>query len=184
MQIDRDTLLELAKKRVYLEGNILKALNADKSDKEFSKYLNECKRRDVANRKKRLEVTKQVQSQNKDLQIAAETNQELVEELKLTLEKVSDAKKEAEKLRDEAIEDLDVMQKRKQVELITTIVKVALGVILAVLVTTTILYLIVLLKNLDSTIIETTWSNLFGILLTNSFSIVGTIMGVKYANKE
>ena len=76
------------------------------------------------------------------------------------------------------------MQKRKQVELITTIVKVALGVILAVLVTTTILYLIVLLKNLDSTIIETTWSNLFGILLTNSFSIVGTIMGVKYANKE
>ena len=33
---------------------------------------------------------------------------------------------------------------------------------------------------------ETLRSNLFGILLTNSFSIIGTIMGVKYAsdNKE
>lgn len=36
----------------------------------------------------------------------------------------------------------------------------------------------------DSKIIESTWSNLFGILLTNSFSIVGTIMGVKYATEK
>jgi hypothetical protein len=28
------------------------------------------------------------------------------------------------------------------------------------------------------------WSNMFGILLTNAFSIVGTIMGVKYATKD
>ena len=32
----------------------------------------------------------------------------------------------------------------------------------------------------DTQIIGSTWSNMFGILLTNSFSIVGTILGVKY----
>ena len=34
---------------------------------------------------------------------------------------------------------------------------------------------------MDTDIIGSTWSNMFGILLTNSFSIIGTIMGVKYA---
>jgi len=34
----------------------------------------------------------------------------------------------------------------------------------------------------ETQIIGSTWSNMFGILLTNAFSIVGTIMGVKYAN--
>jgi hypothetical protein len=38
--------------------------------------------------------------------------------------------------------------------------------------------------NYERTIIESTWSNLFGILLTNSFSIIGTIMGVKYATAK
>jgi len=39
-----------------------------------------------------------------------------------------------------------------------------------------------MVRGLDAKIIESTWSNLFGILLTNSFSIIGTIMGVKHAN--
>jgi hypothetical protein len=49
---------------------------------------------------------------------------------------------------------------------------------------TTGLYVFVLLLGHDSKIIESTWSNLFGILLTNSFSIIGTIMGVKHATKD
>jgi len=36
----------------------------------------------------------------------------------------------------------------------------------------------------DTTVIGSTWSNIIGILLTNAFSIIGTIMGVKYASKE
>jgi hypothetical protein len=79
---------------------------------------------------------------------------------------------------------LDTLQKRTQFELINLIVRVALWVILGVGLLTTILYIYVLSAHLDSTIIETTWSNLFGILLTNSFSIVGTIMGVKYATDK
>jgi hypothetical protein len=44
--------------------------------------------------------------------------------------------------------------------------------------------MISLFMNKDTQIIGSTWSNMFGILLTNAFSIIGTIMGVKYASKE
>jgi hypothetical protein len=59
-----------------------------------------------------------------------------------------------------------------------------LGVILAVGFITTIMYGIALFTDKDTQIIGSTWANMFGILLTNAFSIVGTIMGVKYANKD
>jgi len=65
-------------------------------------------------------------------------------------------------------------------------VKVALWVILSVGVITTLMYMMALYTKQDTQIIGSTWSNMFGILLTNAFSIVGTIMGIKYAtgNKE
>ena len=91
---------------------------------------------------------------------------------------------ESEKLRDAAVEDLETLQKRTQFELVGLIVKVALGIIGTVAFLTSILYFYVISKGLDAKIIESTWSNLFGILLTNSFSIIGTIMGVKYASGE
>ena len=37
-------------------------------------------------------------------------------------------------------------------------------------------------KEIETQVIGSAWSNMFGILLTNAFSIIGTIMGVKYAN--
>jgi hypothetical protein len=74
------------------------------------------------------------------------------------------------------------MQRKTQFELISVIVKVALGVILGVGIISTTLYAIVLIKGVDNQIVSSTWSNLLGILLTNSFSIIGTIMGIKYAN--
>jgi hypothetical protein len=36
----------------------------------------------------------------------------------------------------------------------------------------------------DTQVISAAWSNIFGILLTNAFSIVGTIMGIKYATEN
>ena len=51
-------------------------------------------------------------------------------------------------------------------------------------VTTTGMYLLALMKGLDTVLLGSTWSNMFSILLTNSFSIIGTIMGVKYASEE
>jgi len=183
-ELKRQDLLDLATRRVFLEGQVLKVLKAEQDDTEFAAYLLKCRAKDKESRKKRLEVTKQVQQQNKDLAEAAVVKEALVIKLQDALEEAKKSEAEAQKLRDKAIEDLDVLQKKTQFELISIIVKVALAVILGVAILTTILYLFVLQNKLDSTIIETTWSNLFGILLTNSFSIVGTIMGVKYATKD
>ena len=187
-------LLTLAKEnKIYLEGNILKVLKAEKDDKELVDYLNTCKDRDVTARKKRLQVTKQVQSQNKDLVAKQKENDTLMVDLQEALEEAKKAeqlaeslRKEAEQGKEKALEDLDLMQKKKQFQLIGKIVQVALWVILGVGIITTVLFAYTLVSGQENPILESTWSNLFGILLTNSFSIVGTIMGVKYAteNKE
>jgi hypothetical protein len=46
------------------------------------------------------------------------------------------------------------------------------------------MYGIAMFTGKDTQIIGSTWSNMLGILLTNAFSIVGTIMGVKYATEK
>ena len=94
------------------------------------------------------------------------------------------AKAQAEKSAETALGDLDLMQKKSQFELIGTIVRVALFVIIGVGVLTTIMYGIAIVNDKETQIIGSTWSNMFGILLTNAFSIVGTIMGVKYASEN
>jgi hypothetical protein len=195
----RNVLLEVAKKKkIYVEGNFLKILKAPKGDVEFEEYLTLCKEKDITTRKKRLTVTKQVQSQNKELEAAAKENDRVNKQLSKALDEASksaeeailaekEAQKlraEAEKLRDAAVEDLDTLQKRTQFELIGLIVKTALWIIGGVGILTSCLYLYVLSNGIDAKIIESTWSNLFGILLTNSFSIIGTIMGVKYATEK
>jgi len=188
----RNVLLEVAKtKKIYVEGNFLKLLKAPKGDKEFEEYLLFCKEKDKTTRRKRLEVTKQVQSQNKELVAKQEETDTLMIELQEALESAKNAEWEAEKLRDEAekgkekaLEDLDLMQKRSQFELIGTIVRVALVIIIGVGIVTTIMYGLAMLSGQDTQIIGSTWSNMFGILLTNAFSIVGTIMGVKYASEK
>ena len=171
------TLLEIYKETgIGLEGNILKLIDSE-GDDEFSLYIKDCIDKDKEKRRKRLEITKQVQDQNKELKKAKEEIERVNEELKLSLIDVHKAKESVEN-------DLDVLQKKTQYELINTIVRVALFVIIGVGVTTTILYMVSMFTGKDTQIIGSTWSNMFGILLTNAFSIVGTIMGVKYANKD
>ena len=188
----RDFLLEIHKtKRVSLEGNLLKVIEAEPGDAEFSEYLSESLQKDKETRRARLEITKNVQLQNANLLKSKEENECLMNELKESLEDLEVSKMEAIKAKDEALKakelaegDLDIMQKRSQFELIGTIVKVALFVILGVGLITTIMYCVSLAYNKDTQIIGSTWSNMFGILLTNAFSIVGTIMGVKYASEN
>jgi hypothetical protein len=170
-------LIDVAKNnQLYLEGNVIKLIDSE-GDKEFEKYLKTSTEIDKTNRKKRLEVTKQIQQQNKQLISAQEQNENLMVELRQALESTENAKEMIE-------QDLDILQKKTQTELIGTIVKIALWVIIGVGVITSGLYLTVLIMGIDSKIIESTWSNLFGILLTNSFSIIGTIMGVKYVTEN
>lgn len=222
MKLNKDTknkLIELQReKKLTLEGNILKIIDAD-GDVEFQKYLTEAIEKDKESRRKRLDITRQVQTQNNELTKWKEENErvqlELVDSLKksetamleaqkskeeadLAREAAEQAKIEAEDSKEEALiakteaenakiaaeNDLDLVQKRSQFELIGTIVKVALWVILGVGVVTTSMYLFAILKGTDTQVIGSTWSNIIGILLTNAFSIVGTIMGVKYASEK
>jgi hypothetical protein len=181
----RDCLLEIQKtKRVSLEGNILKILEAEDGGNDFKNYLSVSIEKDKDGRRKRLEITKQVQERNRELQASEEENTRINEELKIALHEAEDSKNEALEAKDIALNDLDVMQKKSQTELIGTIVKVALLVIISVGVITTIMYGIAMMTGKDTQIIGSTWSNMFGILLTNAFSIVGTIMGVKYASEN
>lgn len=180
MRLDKNTweqLIEISKeKQIFLEGNLLKIIETEGND-DYEKYLELAVSKDKDNRRKRLEVTKQIQERNKELIEAQDENTNLMIELK-------DALIKAEKARSVAEEDLDILQKKTQTELIGTIVKVALCIIIGVGITTTALYSVVLISGQDNKIVESTWSNMFGILLTNSFSIIGTIMGIKYATEK
>lgn len=164
-------------KKIYLEGNILKVIESSEYP-EFSEYINKAIDIDQDNRRKRLEVTRTVQDQNKELFKSKEENEKLMEELKEALKLAEEAKESAEN-------DLDIMQKKSQFELIGSIVSYALYIIAGIGVVTTALYIwAIFLNSEETTLIGSTWSNLFGILLTNSFSIIGTIMGVKYASEK
>ncbi len=215
IKIDKKTKEQLIQlhqsKRISLEGNILKVIDVD-GDVEFQNYVNESIEKDNTTRKKRLEITKQIQKQNKELTDWKTENERIHGELLETLElnrvaiiEAENAKEEAELSKDKAekamIEamtaraeaenaknnaenDLELIQKKSQFELIGTIVKVALWVIMGVGVTTTLMFLIELFAGVDTSVVGSTWSNIIGILLTNAFSIVGTIMGVKYASEK
>jgi predicted RNase H-like nuclease (RuvC/YqgF family) len=212
LKIDKNTksqLIELQRtKNISLEGNILKVIDSS-DDPEFEIYVNDSIAKDRESRKKRLEITKQIQLQNKNLTELNSENERINSEIKSALSDMEESKEKIESQNSELIEwreknesitqelhkalisaeeskklaenDLDILQKKTQFELIGTIVRIALFVIIGVGLITTAVYMIALFLGKDTAIIGSTWSNMFGILLTNSFSIIGTIMGVKYA---
>jgi methyl-accepting chemotaxis protein len=108
----------------------------------------------------------------------------LSQNLQIELDNSQKLKNAIELEKDAALNDLDMMMKKSQSELIKVIVKVALAVIVGVGLVTTALYWMAIVTNQDTQIIGSTWSNMFSVLLTNAFSIVGTIMGIKYATQE
>lgn len=167
-------LLRAASERdVYLEGNLLKVIET--SSDAFQLYLDTALTRDREARRKRLEVTKQIQRQNVELLDAQKNNDELLLNLKDALSRAESAKETAE-------QSLDYMQKRTQFELMSIIVRVSLTVILGVGAVTSILYVFtILIGSQEAQPVGHAWSSIFGILLTNSFSILGTVMGIKYA---
>lgn len=212
-------LIDLYKsKSIGLEGNILKLID-DKDDIEFSQYINTCTDTDKESRKKRLEITKQIQKKNTELETLNSENIRILKELQITLDnsefdkkqiehqnnellswkeeneriqqelqdemkRTVSAREDAEHAKTNALTDLDLLQKKTQTELMGNVVKVALGVIVFVALVTTGMYILSMIMNKETNTIGPAWTNMFGILLTNAFSIVGTIMGVKYATKD
>jgi PAS domain S-box-containing protein len=108
----------------------------------------------------------------------------LSENLQVELDNSKKLKDSIEIEKNAALNDLDVIIKKGQSELIKIIVKCALSVIIGVGVVTTILYWMAMVTGKETQIIGSTWSNMFSVLLTNAFSIVGTIMGIKYATQD
>jgi hypothetical protein len=171
---DIEKLIKLFKeKNISLEGNICKVINAN-GHKDFKKYLDRAVEADNEKRAKRLTITKKIQQQNKELKKQESENIKLVEE-------AEEARQEAEDAKHIAETDLDILQKKSQYELIGSIVKVALFIIVSVGLVSTLMYVLAIFTDRETQIIGSTWSNMLGILLTNAFSIVGTITGVKYA---
>ena len=122
------------------------------------------------------DISETVVSKNKINELSKNLQQELDNSNKLRLA--------IEIEKNTALEDLDATLKKSQNELIGTIVKCALGVIISVGFITTVMYSFAILTEKDTQIIGSTWSNMFSVLLTNAFSIVGTIMGIKYATQD
>ena len=109
---------------------------------------------------------------------------DLSKSLQIELDNSNKLKDSIEIEKNIALNDLDMVLKKSQNELIKVIVKCALAVIVGVGIVTTILYWMAILTGKDTQIIGSTWSNMFSVLLTNAFSIVGTIMGIKYATQD
>ena len=125
-----------------------------------------------------------IEVQNGELIDWREENEKIQQELQKEMLNSERARIQAEEAKTNAINDLDILQKRNQTELISTIVRVALYIIIGVGVITTGVYVFTLIMGKDTQVISATWSNIIGILLTNAFSIVGTIMGIKYATEN
>ena len=205
-------LIELCDERnICLEGNILKVIDAE-DDLEFENYIKKAIDKDKNNRRRRLEITKQIQIKNDNLLKSQAENEKLMNDLKETLKNIEDSKyqieqqnvellkwrEENERISDElqnalinaeyaksvAESDLDLLQKKTQFQLIGKIVKIALAVIIGTGLSVTLLYIAALYTGKDTQVIGSTWSNIVSILLTNAFSIIGTIMGVKYASDK
>ena len=162
-------------KKIQKQNEDLKSLNTQNQQilEELQTTLKE-----VEDSKMTFEV------QNRELNEWKQDNLRLTEELKNEMVKSEQARIDAERAKENAINDLDILQKRNQTELISTIVRVALWVIMGVGVVTTGVYVLTLFLGKDTQVISAAWSNIFGILLTNAFSIVGTIMGIKYATEN
>ncbi len=73
-------LLDLYKaKNIGLEGNILKLIDSEE-DSEFSQYIKTCIDKDKESRKKRLDITKQIQNKNTELENLNTENTRILED--------------------------------------------------------------------------------------------------------
>lgn len=166
--------LEITKK-VQIQNNELSNLNDEnqKMMEDLQSTLKEAEEQKV-----------KIEAQNEELIAWREENEKIQQELQNEMVNSERARIEAEAAKTNALNDLDILQKRNQTELISTIVRVALYIIVGVGIVTTGVYVFTLVMGKDTQVISAAWSNIFGILLTNAFSIVGTIMGIKYATEN
>jgi hypothetical protein len=169
---NRRKRLEVTKK-VQIQNDDLK--NWKKENERVNKQLSKALEEAEISYKKMLVAKQEAESALSD----AEKARLEAENARIEAEK---SRQEAEKAKNSAVNDLELMQKRTQFELIGNIVKVALWVILGVGITVTIVYVVSLFAGFNTDVVGSSWVNIMSILLTNAFSIIGTLMGMKTAS--
>jgi hypothetical protein len=65
-EIEKQLINLAAEKNIFLEGNVTKLI-VSQPNSNFGTYIQDCINRDKENRRKRLEITKTIQQQNKEL---------------------------------------------------------------------------------------------------------------------
>jgi Fe2+ transport system protein B len=169
---NRRKRLEITKK-VQIQNDDLK--NWKKENERVNKQLSKALEEAEISNKQMLSAKQEAESALSD----AEKARLEAENARIEAEK---SRQEAERAKNSAVNDLELMQKRTQFELIGNIVKVALWVILGVGITVTIVYVVSLFAGFNTDVIGSSWVNIMSILLTNAFSIIGTLMGMKTAS--
>ena len=94
-EIKKELISISESKNLFLEGNIIKVIDSG-GDEEFSEYLKKCSEKDIATRKKRLEITKQIQTKNKELLDLNDENKRIMEELQEALTQTETSKEQIE----------------------------------------------------------------------------------------
>jgi len=177
--IERDK--EMRKKRLTITKTIQEQnRELKKTTEENHELMEELRETIKVEEKTQCELKKN----NTELLASKEENKRVYDELRIAIKDAELAKLKAETAKKDAENDLDLIQRKGQSELTGIIAKYALFMILSVGLITTGLFIFSLITGKETQLISSTWSNLFGILLTNSFSIVGTIMGIKYGSEN
>ena len=92
----RQQLINLCEtKNICLEGNIIRVIDYS-GDTQFEEYIKTCLEKDKEHRRKRLDITKQIQFKNEELVSLNLENQRILDELKLSLSSVEDTKLQLE----------------------------------------------------------------------------------------
>jgi len=163
-----------------------KRLSVTAKVQEQNKELLNWKSQNETINQKLKQALDEAETFNREMLKAKEDTEIALAEAQTARVEAEKARQEAEKARQEAeiaktsaVNDLELLQKKTQFELIGSIVKVALWVILGVGITVTLVYMICLFAGFKTDVIGSAWVNIMSILLTNAFSIIGTLMGMK-----
>lgn len=169
-----DILLKISKDGIYLEGALLKVLTKENklSDDDWIEYLKIANDRDENKSKERVELTHEALNQKTELERAHKKIKQQYKLLKEEKEKVEDNVCTLEN-------DLKILREKNQLRILNHVVNICLRIIIGIGFSCSIILVVMLLFGKQSDLIESTWSQSILLMLSNAFSIIATIQGVK-----
>lgn len=169
-----EMLLEISEKGIYLEGALLKVISKSNTlrDEDWIGYLKLASERDEIKSRERVELTQEALNQKSELERAHKKIKQQYELLKTEKAKVEDDVCNLEK-------NLKVLREKNQLKIMNNVVNICLRIIIGIGVSCSLILIIMLICGNQSDLVESTWSQSILLMLSNSFSIIATIQGVK-----